>query len=211
MPRPSTAARRYAEAAFEIARRDGTEDAWLVALEAAAHVLGSDEVLRVLENPAIPLPERLDAVRNALGAESIAPVVSALLSGHRSLGTSADAVRGAIARPVGDQLINLVGLLVGRRRVSLLPAIAAEYERLLDRQRGVAAALVTSAAPLTTEETKAIAARISVMTGSTVSLRTAVDPELIGGVTVRIGDRLIDASVRGRLERLRDRIVAGAR
>jgi F-type H+-transporting ATPase subunit delta len=211
MSRPSTAARRYAEAAFEIARRDGTEDAWLVALEAAARVLGSDEVLRILENPAIPLPERLDAVGKALGAESIAPVVSALLSGRRSLGTSADVVRGAIARPVGDQLINLVGLLVGRRRVSLLPAIAAEYGRLLDRQRGVAAALVTSAAPLTTEETDAIAARISVMTGSTVSLRTAVDPDLIGGVTVRIGDRLIDASVRGRLERLRDRIVAGAR
>jgi F-type H+-transporting ATPase subunit delta len=211
MSRPSTAARRYAEAAFEIARRDGTEDAWLVALEAAARVLGSDEVLRILENPAIPLPERLDAVGKALGAESIAPVVSALLSGRRSLGTSADVVRGAIARPVGDQLINLVGLLVGRRRVSLLPAIAAEYGRLLDRQRGVAAALVTSAAPLTTEETEAIAARISVMTGSTVSLRTAVDPDLIGGVTVRIGDRLIDASVRGRLERLRDRIVAGAR
>jgi F-type H+-transporting ATPase subunit delta len=211
MSRPSTAARRYAEAAFEIARRDGTEDAWLVALEAAARVLGSDEVLRILENPAIPLPERLDAVGKALGAESIAPVVSALLSGRRSLGTSADVVRGAIARPVGDQLINLVGLLVGRRRVSLLPAIAAEYGRLLDRQRGVAAALVTSAAPLTTEETEAIAARISVMTGSTVSLRTTVDPDLIGGVTVRIGDRLIDASVRGRLERLRDRIVAGAR
>jgi F-type H+-transporting ATPase subunit delta len=211
MPRPSTAARRYAEAAFEIAVRDGTEDAWLVALEAAAHVLGSDEVLRIVENPAIPLPERLHAVRLALGAESFASVVDGLLSGGRSLGTTADVVRAAIARPVGDELANLVGLLVGRGRVSLLPAITTEYGRLLDRRRGVAAALVTSAAPLTAAETEAIAARVAVMTGSTVSLRTAVDPELIGGVTVRIGDRLIDASVRGRLERLRHRIVAGAR
>jgi F-type H+-transporting ATPase subunit delta len=100
---------------------------------------------------------------------------------------------------------------VARRRVSLVPAIAGEYGRLLDRHRGVAAAIVTSAAPLSADETAAIQARIEVLAGATISLRTAIDPALIGGVTVRIGDRLIDASVRGRLERLRDRIVAGAR
>ena len=100
---------------------------------------------------------------------------------------------------------------MARRRVSLVPAIVGEYGRLLDRHRGIAAAVVTSAAPLSAEETEAIAARVASLAGTTVSLRTAVDPALIGGVTVRIGDRLIDASVRGRLERLRDRIVAGAR
>ena len=186
MARHSTAARRYAEAAFEIARRDGTEDAWGAALGAASHVLGSADVLRILENPALPLQGRLGAARAALGAASI-------------------------PQPVGAQLPNLVGMLVARGRVSLVQAIASEYGRLLDRQRGVAAAVVTSAVPLTADETAAIGARIEAMTGSTVSLRTAVDPALIGGVTVRIGDRLIDASVRGRLERLRDRIVAGAR
>jgi F-type H+-transporting ATPase subunit delta len=186
MARHSTAARRYAEAVLEIARRDGSEDAWGAALEAASHVLGSADVLRILENPALPLQGRLHAARAALGAEPI-------------------------AQPVGAQLPNLVGWLVARGRVSLVPAIASEYGRLLDRQRGVAAAIVTSAVALTADETAAIGARIGAMTGSTVSLRTAVDPALIGGVTVRIGDRLIDASVRGRLERLRDRIVAGAR
>jgi F-type H+-transporting ATPase subunit delta len=186
MARHSTAARRYAEATFEIARRDGTEDAWAAALGAASHIFGSADVLRILENPALPLPGRLGAARAALGAMPI-------------------------AQPVGAQLPNLVGMLVARSRVSLVPAIASEYGRLLERQRGVAAAVVTSAVPLTADETAAIGARIEAMTGSTVSLRTAVDPALIGGVTVRIGDRLIDASVRGRLERLRDRIVAGAR
>jgi F-type H+-transporting ATPase subunit delta len=107
--------------------------------------------------------------------------------------------------------VNLVGALVARRRVSLVPAIAGEYGRLLDHQRGVAVAVVTSPVPLGVEETEAIAARVATLTGATISLRTAVDPALIGGVTVRIGDRLIDASVRGRLERLRARIVAGAR
>jgi len=211
MARHSTAARRYAEAAFEIARRDGTEDAWQVALEAAAQVLGSADGLRIVENPAIPLPQRLNAVRAVLGAETMGSVVDGLLAGRGSLGATAEAIRAAIARPVGAQLSNLVGVLVARRRVSLLPAIVGEYGRLLDRQRGVAAAIVTSASPLSADETAAISARIEALIGTTVSLRTTVDPDLIGGVTVRIGDRLIDASVRGRLERLRDRIVAGAR
>jgi len=185
--RPSTAARRYAEAVFEIARRDGTEDAWQAALAAAWRVLGSAEVLRIVENPAIPLPQRQDAVRAALAAEPIA----------------SGALRG--------QLTNLVGALVARRRISLVPAIAGEYGTLLDRDRGVAAAVVTSAAPLTVDETAAIQARVEVLAGATVSLRTAVDPALIGGLTVRIGDQLIDASVRGRLERLRGSIIAGTR
>ncbi len=187
MTRPSTAARRYAEAVFEIARRDGTEDAWHAALDAAWQVLGPTDVLRIVENPAIPLPERQAGARSALAA------------------------RTNTAAPVTAQLANLLSALVARRRVSLIPAIVGEYARLLDRQRGIAAAVVTSATPLSAEETEAIAARVASLAGTTVSLRTAVDPALIGGVTVRIGDRLIDASVRGRLERLRDRIVAGAR
>jgi F-type H+-transporting ATPase subunit delta len=187
MARPSTAARRYAEAVFEIARRDGTEDAWHAALAAAWQVLGPADVLRIVENPAVPLPERQAAVRSVLASHS------------------------AAAPPVGAQLENLLGALVAHRKVSLIPTIADEYARLLNRQRGVAVAVVTSAAPLSIEETEAISARAAVLAGATISLRTAVDPALIGGVTVRIGDRLIDASVRGRLERLRERIVAGAR
>ena len=77
--------------------------------------------------------------------------------------------------------------------------------------RGVVAATVTSAAPLEKDEVGEIAARLGSMTGQTVKLATAVDPSLIGGLTVRVGDRMIDASVRGRLERLRDDLVAGTR
>ncbi len=186
----STTARRYAEAIFDLARRDGTEDAWQAALVAAAVVLASDEALRIVENPAIPIVERRRAVRAALTAEG---------------------VRDSVASAVGSKLDNLVAVLVERRRVAQLPIIAREYGRLLDRQRGVVAAVVTSASPLTADETAAVRVRVEAMTGAAVSLRTEVDPALIGGLTVRIGDRLLDASIRGRLERLRSQLLAGSR
>ena len=211
MARRQSTARRYAEAAYELARRDGTEDAWQLALDAAAQSLASDEVLRILENPAIPFQQRLAAVRSALGAEALASVVDDLLKGRRSLTATADVVRQAVRKPVGDQLVNLVSLLVERRRVHQLPAIAREYHRLLDQARGVVTAVVTSAMPLTPDEAVAIADRVATMVGSEVTLRHEVDPTLIGGLTVRIGDRLYDASVRGRLERLRAQLLAGTR
>jgi F-type H+-transporting ATPase subunit delta len=181
MARPSTAARRYAEAAFEIARRDGTLERWLDDLHLAADVVTQPDAARVVDNPAIPFGTR----REILGK---------LLEGRVTPGA-----------------YNLILLLAERGRLSATPAVAAEYKRLVDRERGVVVATVASAVPLETAELEAIGARVREMTGARAEIVTTIDPDLIGGVTVRIGDRLIDASVRGRLERLRDHIVAGAR
>ncbi len=209
--RPSTAARRYAEAAFELARRDGTEDAWRYALRAAAGVFGSPEVLRVVEDPARPIAERMSVVRAALAAESLAATARSIAERDRPVGEMLAALDGAVRGRVAGQLVNLVALLLERRAVSLLPAIADEYDRLLDQERGIVRALVTSAAPLTDDEVDAIRQRVEVMTGSRIELRREVDPALLGGLTVRVGDRLVDASVRGRLERLRHQLMAGSR
>jgi F-type H+-transporting ATPase subunit delta len=181
MSRPSTAARRYAEAALELARRDGTLERWLADHRLAAEIAADPDVAGVLDNPAVPFPARREVLEKVL------------------------------ARRVSAQALNLALLLARRGRISLLPRVAAEYKRLVDRERGVVVATVTSAMPLEPAELEAIGARVTAMTGARVELETRDDPDLIGGVTVRIGDRLIDASVRGRLERLRDRIVAGAR
>ncbi len=181
MPRPSTAARRYAEAAFEIARRDGTLERWTDDLRLAADVTADPDVTRVVDNPAIPFTTRREVLARLL-EDRVAPPA-----------------------------FNLVALLAQRGRLAITPAVAAEYKRLVDRERGVVAATVTSAVPLEPAELEAIKARVQEMTGARPEIASLVDPDLIGGLTVRIGDRLIDASVRGRLERLRDRIVAGAR
>jgi F-type H+-transporting ATPase subunit delta len=119
---------------------------------------------------------------------------------------AAGQVFGRLSRPV----TNLVLLLVRRGRIEQLPRVAAEFRRLDDRRNGLTHATATSAAPLGADEIRAITARLEAMTGDRIALETAVDPDLLGGVVVRVGDRLIDGSVRGRLERLRNQLASGA-
>jgi F-type H+-transporting ATPase subunit delta len=182
MARPGgTATRRYAEAAFQLATRDGALGEYGAGLDLAATMLGQGAALDVLRNPARPLRQRTE-------------VVDALL-----------------ANRVPVAILKLVGLLVERGRIDRIGDVAAAYRRLLNEQRGIVEAVATAASPLTDDETAALQKKLAAMTGRTVDLRVEIDEALIGGLTVRVGDTLYDASVRGRLERLRERLVAGAR
>jgi F-type H+-transporting ATPase subunit delta len=181
MARPVTAARRYAEAAFAVALRDDQLDGWRDELALAAELLGRPEVEPIVESPAVPLAQRLGLVA------------------------------GLLERRVRPGVLRLVNLLVERGRVRILPRVAEEYVRQLNAHRGVVMATVTSAVPLTAEEAAEIRRRVEEMAGAAVELRTEVDPGLVGGLTIQVRDRLLDASIRGRLERLRDQLHAGAR
>ncbi len=179
--KPSTAGRRYAEAVYQLATRDKALDAYAEGLDLASSMVGGADVLAILRNPARPLRDRTD-------------LVDALLASR-----------------VPEPVLKLVGLLVARGRVDRLAAVAAEYHRMLDTERGVVQAVAKTAMPLSKDETASLEQKLAKMTGRTVDLRVEVDESLIGGITVRVGDTLYDASVRGRLERLRERLVAGAR
>ena len=85
-----------------------------------------------------------------------------------------------------------------------------EFVRLDEIRQGITHATATSALPLTDLEVKALTARLEQMTGGRIALTTDVDESLLGGLIVRVGDRLIDGSVRGRLERLRNQLASGA-
>ena len=176
----ATAARRYAEAALEVALRDDSVAAWRVDLEKAAEVASDEQVGHLLANPAVPLETRTEMAKTILGA--------------------------AIHPPV----LNLIGLMIRRGTVEQLPRVAAEFRRLDNARQGITLATATSAAPLGKDEVKALTERMEKLTGGRVELDVQVDPSLLGGVVVRVGDRLIDGSVRGRLERLRNQLVSGA-
>ena len=180
MAKRDSAPRRYAEAAFQIAERDSSIDRWRKDLDAAAAAL--DEGSELLAVLANP----------ALPLEARRSVV--------------EGVFGGLSGPTK----NLVLLLVQRRRIEQLPRIASEFRRLDDARQGIVHATATSAAPLTDTEKRALTARLEQMTGGRVALDTDVDESLLGGLVVRVGDRLIDGSVRGRLERLRNQLASGA-
>ena len=181
MARPVAAARRYAEAAFEVALASGQLDRWKEDLALAAGVLGQPDVEPVVHSPAVPLAQRLAVVTALLGTR------------------------------IQPGALHLVSLLVARGRSNTLGRVSEEYNRRLNAHRGVVMATVTSAVPLTPGETAAIRSRVEAMAGAAIELRTEVDPDLIGGLTIQVRDRLLDASIRGRLERLRDQLHAGGR
>jgi F-type H+-transporting ATPase subunit delta len=101
---------------------------------------------------------------------------------------------------------NLTMLLLTRGRLELAPQIADHYRRMLNEHRGIATAEVTSAVPLDAGEVRAVERKLSEMTGRRVVAEASVDPSILGGIVARVGDQLIDASVKGRLEALRRRL-----
>lgn len=177
MARRETVARRYADAAFEIGKADGTLDAWERDLATLRDTLADEELHRLVEHPAVPYARKEAVLRRSLPSVQPGPMRLALLMIRRGR-------PGAVARMVD------------------------RFEELVRRERGISLAEVRTALPLDDEQRAAITARLRELTGDRIDLREVVDDSLIGGVAVRIGDRLYDASVRSRLERLRARLSA---
>lgn len=172
-----TAARRYAEAGFELARDSGKLDDWQRDLLSLATVLQQPELREVVEHPAVPYAEKEKILRRVVAG-------------------------------VDEEPLRLVLLMIRRGRPGAVPAMVDRFGELLRRERGISLAEVRTAQPLDDAERDAIAQRLAALTGGRVETREVVDESLIGGISVRIGDRLYDASVRSRLERLRARLTS---
>lgn len=163
--------RRYAQAIFEIAKEEG--DATTIARqlqEFAAVYASSDELRSVLESPLVESEAR----------QSIVVEIA------QKLGTS----------PVTSKAIRLI---TRKRRMRALPDIARHLERLVDQDAKVVRAEVMSAGPLSASYLERLRAELEKATQTKVVLSHSVDPSLIGGVVTRIGDRVIDGSIRSRL------------
>jgi F-type H+-transporting ATPase subunit delta len=149
-------------------------EAWLAALGVADERLTGEEAMRLLSNPSVSAAARVEVLERILG----------------------DDVSGAQR--------NLLALMIRRGRFEQLPAVIREFGRLYRQREGIVEATVTAASALDAAELESLQARLESLTGARVELEQAVDPAVLGGVVVRVGDQLIDGSVRGRLERLRN-------
>lgn len=110
----------------------------------------------------------------------------------------------ALAGKVGMTTLNFLDLLVDKKRFDLMVMIASVYARLAADKRGAAKAHVRTAAPLSPDALQQLTVKLKKFTGKEIELDVKEDPELIGGVTVKIGDWVLDSSLRGQLRRLRE-------
>ena len=176
----SASARRYASAAFNVAGETGDYDGWLNVLLEFARVLRMPSARTVFMSPSVPTSEKIAAIDRLLPHAT--PVVR-----------------------------NFLHILAERDRLDEVPGVADALRDLINARRGIVTAEVTTAIPLDADMQRLVAQRLAGYLGrepDKVTIRSRVDPTIIGGVVARVGDRLIDDSVRGRLERLR-RTLAG--
>ena len=175
--RAGAIAKRYAQAAFEVAQSHGTTEQWLADLQRVAEAVSDPAVTRWLESSKITPTRKEEALTSLLTAPD-------------------------------PLFVNLMRLLIAKGRITLLPDVAQQFERLLNQAQNVVVAEVTTAIPLDAAEEARVARQLSGMTGKEVRIQTRVDPTIQGGLIARIGDRVIDGSVRTRLALLRRELAA---
>lgn len=169
--------RRYAQAVFQIAQEHGDIDAWLDDARSLAELADDPAAAEFLDAPQIPDAKKLQTIQQTLG-DSVNPLA-----------------------------LNLLGLLAARRLTHIMPDILSQLTDMVDQHRGVQWADVTTAVPMDDERTTEIAELIGGIVGGKVSLRTYVEPDIIGGLIVRVGDRVIDGSVRAKMRNMEREIV----
>lgn len=176
----SPVARRYALALFEQAEATGVTE----------HVDADMDLLRQL---------LADSREFVLLLES--PVVSR----ERKLA----ATSGLLAQRVQKVTLQLVHLMVEKRREAFLSQVVEAYRTLRDDRLGILEAQVRTARVLSAEDQRAVVDRLSVLTGKKVRLDVVIEPALVGGMIVRVGDTVYDGSVSNRLANLRERLMYG--
>ncbi len=115
-----------------------------------------------------------------------------------------DGVTADQPRAIGS----LLHLLVRRDRIGLLPAISSAFGDIVDRRAGIAVAKITTPVALDDAAQRGFVQRLERASGKKLRASFAIDPALIGGAKVQVGDHLVDASIRARLERLRAQLAS---
>ena len=150
-----------------------------------------------------PVQEQL---RQVVEAEAAVPELRELLRNPQLDPRARAAALNDVLSGSEELLRNFLLLLADKGRTGSLEEIAREFERLLAEHEGVVHAELTTAVELSDEEADKLLGQIAEASGRKVEATRTVDPDLIGGIVLQVGSHRLDASVRGRLERLRRRL-----
>jgi len=173
-------AQRYSQAIFELGVETSSLDSLTGEIRLVTEAFAGSEEMRVAaQSPLIPEAERLAAIDDV-------------------------AQRLGLSRMTR----NVLGVLGERRRLSALPAIFRNLTKLADERAGIVRATVTSAEPLSEAHCQRLERELGQLTGKKVLLERRQDPELLAGIVVRIGDRVLDSSALARLNNLRSQLLS---
>ncbi len=174
----SVIAEKYAVALLQVAQEQKTVD------DIAAEILTIDQIVEThpalkatLEHPRVKAGEKLDALRRVLKEK------------------------------LSSTMENFLMLLIMKKRIKHLKAVADHFERLCYEMKGKAIARVLTAMPLTAAQKTTLTEKLSQMFGMSVELKEEVRPGLIGGMMIYLGDQRMDGSVLGQLERMKQRLL----
>lgn len=174
----SVIAEKYAVALLQVAQEQKTVDAIGAEIQSIQKMVETNADLRnTLEHPRVKADEKLSALQGFLG---------------QKLSTTME---------------NFLLLLIVKKRIKHLKAVADYYEKLLYGMQGKAVARVLTAMPLTAAQKQSMTERLSEMFGVSVELKEEVKPNLIGGIMIYLGDQRMDGSVLGQLERMKQRLL----
>src|SRR6266849_1271719 len=172
-------ARRYAGAMFEIGLKHNALDRTLDDVQEMARVFANRKLSYLLREPKIPAQRKETAIRQALASKVL------------------------------PSSLNLALLVVQRGLVEAMPNIARELEQLVLNYKNQAVAEVTTAAPLDEQLLNRVKQALERNTGKSILMHTKVQPEILGGVIARVGDQVIDGSIRHRLAALKQQLLTG--
>ncbi len=171
-------ARRYAKAIFTVGQEQGKYEEYNDVLTGLAGLFESNpEVIDALTNPLYPVDVREKVMAGMIGSMGVDSVMS-----------------------------NFLNLLVEKKRAEILPEIAEEYKIMVDEEKNISHGSVISAIELSDELQQRVQATLEKLTGKKVELTTSVDPSIIGGIIAKVGDLVLDGSIKTQLAGLKDSI-----
>ncbi len=168
----STLARPYAEAVFRMAEAENDLAGWSSRIASLAAIVSDAQVAALIADPSVPADRVAGLIADVAGAD------------------------------LGERGGNFVHVLAENDRLPLLPEIGKQFETLKAAAEGTLEASITSAQELSQAQIDDLVAGLKAKFGRSVNVQVAVDPELIGGAVIAIGDQVIDGSVKGRLQRM---------
>jgi F-type H+-transporting ATPase subunit delta len=174
----SILANRYAKALFSVAQEENAFDEYAASLSKVATAMTSQ-------------PEVKDGVTNPMYPVDVRCKVMAYIA--KTIGAS-------------QVITNFLDLVIQKKRAAFLPEISEAFQALIDVQRNICQGTVVSAMPLTAELNDKLQATLEKITGKKVVLSSQVDPSIIGGLIAKVGDLVLDGSIRSQLQGLKESI-----